>query len=188
MELVELYSHGVFPMADPDGAIRLHDPGRRAVFDLAALKPDRTTARHLRNGRYTLTVDRCFEQVMRGCADREETWIDERLIAAYTDLHRHGHAHSVEAWQGPRLVGGIYGVALGAAFFGESMFGANNAGKVVFHALAELLRTGGFVLFDTQYINPFTRSLGAYEIRRDAFQRRLAEALSMNARFPCAFP
>lgn len=183
--LLQLYPRGLFPMVDDDGMIRIHRPVRRAVFDLTSLKPDPTTARHLRTGRFAITVNRCFEEVMRRCADREETWIDERMIAAYTELHGLGHAHSVEAWRQGKLVGGIYGVALGAAFFGESLFGMNNAGKAAFYALAERLRSAGFRLFDSQYINPFTRSLGAIEISAADFDRRLKDSLSSNARFPC---
>ncbi len=186
VDLLEIYRQGWFPMVEHDGSIRLHRPRRRAIFDLHALRPDATTARHLRNGRFTITVDACFEQVMRGCADRPETWIDERLIAAYTELHRAGHAHSVEAWREGELVGGIYGVSLGAAFFGESLFGMNNAGKAAFHALAALLREGGYLLLDSQYINDFTHSLGAFEIDADAFDDRLRQALKHEARFPCA--
>lgn len=185
-ELRELYMSGWFPMAEPSGEIFIHRPDPRAIFDLHALQPDATTARHLRTGRFTITVDRCFEEVMRRCADREETWIDERLIAAYTDLHRMGDAHSVEAWRDGDLVGGIYGVALGAAFFGESLFGMNNAGKAAFHALVSRLREGGYQILDTQYINEFTRSLGAFEIDAAEFDRRLHSALNQEARFPCA--
>ncbi|MBK7945864.1 MAG: leucyl/phenylalanyl-tRNA--protein transferase [Flavobacteriales bacterium] len=181
-----LYRQGWFPMAESNGELYLHRPDRRAVFNLDALRPDDTTSRQLRTGRFTITVDRCFEEVMRRCADREETWIDERLIAAYTDLHRLGDAHSVEVWRDGGLVGGIYGVALGGAFFGESLFGMNNAGKAAFHALVARLREGGYVLFDSQYINDFTRSLGAFEIDAADFNRQLQRALSQEARFPCA--
>ncbi|MBK8227995.1 MAG: leucyl/phenylalanyl-tRNA--protein transferase [Flavobacteriales bacterium] len=182
---MQLYQRSRFPMVEDGGVIHIHRPLRRAVFDLTSLKPDHTTARHLRTGRFTITLNSCFEEVMRRCADRAETWIDDRMIAAYTELHRRGHAHSVEAWRQGSLVGGIYGVALGASFFGESLFGTNNAGKAAFYALAERLNSAGFMLFDSQYINPFTRSLGAFEISADEFDRRLKDALSCNARFPC---
>ena len=183
--LLQLYQRGWFPMVEDDGVIHIHRPVRRAVFELSSLKPDTTTARHLRTGRFTITVNRCFEEVMRRCADRAETWIDDRMIDAYTELHRQGHAHSVEAWSEGKLVGGIYGVALGAAFFGESLFGVNNAGKAAFFALAAELRSARFMLFDSQYINPFTRSLGAFEISATDFDRRLKDAQASNARFPC---
>jgi len=183
--LVRLYQKGWFPMAEQDGDIRLHRPARRAVFDLERLRPDATTERHLRTGRYSITVDQAFEAVMRGCAARPETWIDERLIEAYTALHRMGKAHSVEVLREGDLVGGIYGVSLGAAFFGESLFGVNNAGKVAFYAMAARLRNAGCLLFDTQYINDFTRSLGAIEIDAADFDRRLRNALNQETHFPC---
>lgn len=170
-------------MVGSDGRIGVHRPDPRAIFNLNAVSPDATTARHLRTGRFTITANACFEEVMRRCADREETWIDERMIAAYSALHEQGLAHSVEAWRDGELAGGIYGVALGAAFFGESLFGTGNAGKAAFHALAQRLRAGGFVLFDTQYINPFTQSLGAFEIAAEEFDARLRDALSQEATF-----
>lgn len=184
-DLVDLYRQGIFPMAGSDGPIVLHRPRRRAIFDLELIAMDPTTARHLRTQRFGITVDRCFEEVMRRCADREETWIDERLIAAYTELHRQGLAHSVESWRGGMLVGGIYGVSIGAAFFGESLFGMNNAGKAAFHALVRRLRQGGYLLFDSQYINDFTRAIGAFETDAADFDRRLHQALKHEARFPC---
>ncbi|WKZ67780.1 MAG: leucyl/phenylalanyl-tRNA--protein transferase [Flavobacteriales bacterium] len=181
--LLRAYAIGAFPMVQEDGDLHWHRPDPRAIFDLGAIVPDRVTARQLRNGRFSITVNTSFEAVMRGCAHRESTWIDERLVLAYSDLHRRGYAHSVEAWRDGALVGGIYGVALGAAFFGESMFGVNNAGKAAFHSLSGILRKAGFRLFDTQYINDFTRSLGAFEVSRSEFERRLADALTETARF-----
>jgi leucyl/phenylalanyl-tRNA--protein transferase len=172
------YRRGRFPMCHEDGDIYWHDPDPRAVFPLAALKPDAVSARQLRSGRYICTLDRAFEQVIRACADRPETWLDERMIRSYIALHKAGHAHSVECWAGDQLVGGIYGVSLGAAFFGESMFGHQNSGKVAFHSLAGLLQRAGYTLFDTQYINPFTAALGAIEVPRVQFRRSLATALA----------
>ncbi|MBK9174868.1 MAG: leucyl/phenylalanyl-tRNA--protein transferase [Flavobacteriales bacterium] len=181
--LLMAYGQGFFPMAHDDGEIHWHCPDPRAIFPLEALKPDSTTARFLRTGRYATTFDCEFAAVMRACADREETWIDERMITAYAELHRQGHAHSLEVWSGDELVGGIYGVALGAAFFGESMFGVNNAGKVAFHLMADRLRDAGFMLFDTQYLNSFTERLGAIEIPRSEFQARLERAIQEQAEF-----
>ncbi len=177
------YRQGRFLMVHDDGRIHWHDPDPRAVFLLDELRPDRRTARVIRSGRYRVTMNTCFERVMRACADRPETWLDERLIQTYTHLHEAGYADSVEVWEGSTLSGGIYGVALGAAFFGESMFGKDHAGKVAFHALVDQLRAKGFILFDTQYINPFTRRLGAVELSRDRFQKDLAEALARNTSF-----
>ncbi|MFN3875310.1 MAG: leucyl/phenylalanyl-tRNA--protein transferase [Flavobacteriales bacterium] len=183
--LLAAYSKGIFPMVGEGGAIEWHRPDPRAIFDLDRIPgPDRPTRRLLE--RATVMMDTAFAEVMRRCADRAETWIDARMIAAYTQLHRQGHAHSVEVWLNEELVGGVYGVALGAAFFGESLFGTNNSGKAAFHALVAHLRAGGFMLFDTQYINPFTQRLGAEEVPAADFGRRLRRALSRRARFPCA--
>lgn len=176
--LLEGYARGRFPMCHEDGEIYWHDPDPRAVFPLAELQPDALTARQLRSGRYHCTMDCAFEAVIRACADRPETWLDERMIRSYIALHEAGHAHSVECWEGDRLVGGIYGVSLGAAFFGESMFGRQNAGKVAFHHLAGRLQQAGYLLFDTQYINPFTASLGAEEVPQARFRRSLVQALA----------
>ena len=177
------YMNGRFLMVHDDGGIHWHDPDPRAVFPLDELRPDRRTARVIRSGRYQVTMNTCFERVIRACADRPETWLDERLIRTYIGVHRAGHAHSVEVWEGEQLSGGIYGVALGAAFFGESMFGMDHAGKVAFFALVDHLRAKGFSLFDTQYINPFTQSLGAVEMPRTHFRRHLADALARNTSF-----
>jgi leucyl/phenylalanyl-tRNA---protein transferase len=176
-ELVNGYYQGRFPMAHEDGHIYWHDPDPRAVFDLSTIVPDPRTARVIRSGRFRTTVDHAFEAVIRSCADREETWLDERMIRSYLALHRAGLAFSVECWEGDRLAGGIYGVKLGRAFFGESMFGTNNAGKVAFHALVSQLRQQQFILFDTQYINPFTQQLGAMEIPRIIFREQLKRAI-----------
>lgn len=183
--LLAAYRAGIFPMVGLDGAIEWHRPDPRAIFELDRIPPpDRPTRRLLE--RATVTMNTAFEKVMRRCAARDETWIDARMIAAYAELHRMGHAHSVEVRSDGELIGGIYGVSLGAAFFGESLFGMNNAGKAAFHALVERMREAGIMLFDTQYINGFTRSLGAFEVDADAFDHRLRQALNNEARFPCA--
>ncbi|MFZ1693809.1 MAG: leucyl/phenylalanyl-tRNA--protein transferase [Flavobacteriales bacterium] len=183
--LLAAYSKGIFPMVGEGGAIEWHQPDPRAVFELERISPpDRPTRRLLEQA--AVTVDTAFEEVMRRCADREETWIDDHMVAAYTQLHRQGHAHSVELRLNGELIGGIYGVAIGAAFFGESLFGTNNAGKAAFFALVARLRNNGFMLFDTQYMNDFTRALGAVEITAADFDQRLRRALNQEARFPCA--
>lgn len=173
--LLDSYRRGRFPMCHEDGELYWHDPDPRAIFPLADLQPDPLTRRQVSGGRYTCTVDQCFEAVIRACADRPDTWLDERMIRSYIALHTAGHAHSAECWEGERLAGGIYGVSVGAAFFGESMFGRQNAGKVAFHHLAGCLQRSGYRLFDTQYINPFTARLGAIEVTQDRFRRTLAE-------------
>ena len=165
-------------MVHEDGELYWHDPDPRAVFPLGRLHPNARLRSFIRAHDYRCTIDVGFEDVMRACADRDSTWITEEMIAAYLDLHRSGHAHSVETWQGEALIGGIYGVSIGAAFFGESMFSrASNASKTAFHHLAGHLRAQGFVLFDSQYINTHTRALGAIEIPRDAFRSLLALAV-----------
>lgn len=182
--LVKAYRKGLFPMCHEDGELYWHDPDPRAVFTLDTLEPDRRTARIIRSGRFTITRDKAFAEVIAACAEREDTWIDERIKASYVALHRAGHAHSMEAWQDQELVGGIYGVAVGGAFFGESMFTrASNAGKVAFHALVAHLRERGFVLFDSQYINDFTAQLGAVEHPRERFKQDLKAALRLPVTF-----
>lgn len=187
--LLEAYSEGRFPMAHADGELYWHDPDPRAVFDLASVRPNARLARAMRQADFHITRDEAFPAVVEACAERPETWIDARIQATYVQLHRAGHAHSVEVWStdGPgkrQLVGGIYGVALGGAFFGESMFHRlPNAGKAAFHALADHLRRCGFTLFDSQYLNPFTASLGAVEVPRARFLRMLAAAKQVPACF-----
>ena len=182
--LVKAYRKGLFPMCHEDGELYWHDPDPRAVFTLDTLEPDRRTARIIRSGRFTITRDKAFAEVIAACAEREDTWIDERIKASYVALHRAGHAHSMEAWQDQELVGGIYGVAVGGAFFGESMFTrASNAGKVAFHALVAHLRERGFVLFDSEYIYDFTAQLGAVEHPRERFRQDLKAALRLPVTF-----
>lgn len=182
--LIAAYGKGIFPMVGASGAIEWHQPDPRAIFELERISaPDRATRRLLEHPDLSITVNLAFEEVMRGCADREETWIDARMIAAYTEIHRQGIAHSLEVRMQRELIGGVYGVALGGAFFGESLFGVNNSGKVAFHALVQRLLRNGFVLFDTQYMNPFTEQLGAIEIPRSDFSMRLEHALQQQARF-----
>jgi leucyl/phenylalanyl-tRNA--protein transferase len=182
--LVKAYRKGLFPMCHEDGELYWHDPDPRAVFTLDTQEPDRRTARIIRSGRFTITRDKAFAEVIAACAEREDTWIDERIKASYVALHQAGHAHSMEAWQDQELVGGIYGVAVGGAFFGESMFTrASNAGKVAFHALVAHLRERGFVLFDSQYINDFTAQLGAVEHPRERFRQDLKAALRLPVTF-----
>lgn len=183
--LVRAYANGWFPMLHQDGQHYWHDPDPRAVFPLAGIKIDRSTRKLLASGRFAATRDRAFPTVMRACADprlpgREDTWISEEMIDAYSALHLMGLARSVEITADGELVGGIYGVQLGAAFFGESMFSrVSGAGKAAFHVLVRQLQDEGFVLFDTQYINPHTRLLGAVEIGRREFRLQLSAALSL---------
>lgn len=177
------YRNGFFPMAEPDtGRILWHRPDPRAIIPLQDVPMPRSLRQVLRRGTFSVTLDACFEDVIRACADREDSWISEDIVQAYTGLHEMGHAHSIETWLDGRLVGGLYGVHLGAAFFGESMFSTDsNASKVAFAHLVAILRANGFRLLDTQYINPFTASLGAIEIPDAAYQILLADALRYDA-------
>lgn len=182
--LLDAYGMGRFPMCHEDGELYWHDPDPRAVFPLEKIGPNQRMLRLLRSGRFTVTSDTAFAAVIRGCAQREETWIDPRIVASFDALHAAGHAHSIETWDDGQLVGGIYGLALGGVFFGESMFShQSNAGKVAFHELVRRLKENGSLLFDSQYINPFTAQLGAIEIPRKIFRSRLAEALALDVYF-----
>lgn len=171
-------------MCHEDGELYWHDPDPRAVFPLDTAGPNKRMRTLLRSARFTTTMDRAFSEVISGCAAREESWIDERIIRSYIALHEAGHAHSVEAWKDGQLAGGIYGVVIGGAFFGESMFSAvSNGGKVAFYTLLAHLKQQGFVLFDSQYINDFTRQLGATEVPRIDFRRTLDAARVLSVRF-----
>lgn len=187
--LLLAYRRGIFPMADDSGKVEWHAPDPRAIFPLTprqgpVVAPNKRMARYMRNSGFTTTFDQAFEEVVGACATvHGPTWLSDRLIAAYVELHRMGHAHSVETWKEGRLVGGLYGVALGGAFFGESMFStAPNAGKNAFYKLVERLREQRFILFDTQFANAHTRSLGAVEIPREHFLQLLDEALALQPR------
>jgi leucyl/phenylalanyl-tRNA--protein transferase len=183
--LIRAYCSGVFPMADRrDGPIRWYAPDPRAVIPLDAFHVPRSLRRTIARGVFDVEVNTDFPAVMRGCAGRPETWISEEIIRAYTELHRLGLAHSVETWRQGRLVGGVYGVALGGAFFGESMFSREtDASKVALVAVLERLRERGFTLMDVQYQTPHLARFGAVEIARREYERRLAAALRIACRF-----
>lgn len=184
------YSHGYFPMAESDtGEILWHRPDPRAIIPLDGVTLSTSLRKVLRREVFSVTVDTAFEEVIRACSRRDETWISEEIIEAYIGLHRMGYAHSVESWQDGRLAGGLYGVHVGGAFFGESMFSAvSNASKVAFAHLVAILRANGFTLLDTQYINAFTASLGAVEIEDERYQTLLADALDHHAAFVSSVP
>jgi leucyl/phenylalanyl-tRNA--protein transferase len=184
--LLRAYAMGIFPMAESrnDGALHWVDPRHRGVLPLEGFHISRSLARRLRAGGFTVTADRAFAEVVSTCADREETWISHRIQALYAALHAAGHAHSVEVWQDGRLAGGVYGVTLGAAFFGESMFSrVTDGSKIALAHTVARLRAGGFRLFDTQFLTPHLASLGGIEVPRAAYHRMLAEALEAEARF-----
>jgi leucyl/phenylalanyl-tRNA---protein transferase len=178
--VINAYAQGIFPMADHFGKIRWYAPDPRAILEHENLYVSRSLRATLRKQVYEVTLDANFEQVMRRCAEREDTWINESFISTYTQLHYLGLAHSVEAWQDGELVGGLYGVSLGGAFMGESMFSrATDASKVCLVALVEHLKTRGFVLHDVQYWTPHLASLGVSEIPRKHYERRLRTALQL---------
>lgn len=193
--ILDGYRHGAFPMGDPeDGSLAFYTCDPRAVIPLeaGALHMSDSLRRRVRSGRFRITVDTHFRDVIDRCArDRSaenRTWITPLIQKAYVLLHREGHAHSLEAWRDGRLVGGLYGVAIGGAFFGESMFsmpseGGTDASKVCFVHLVERLRAKGFILLDCQYANAHTRSLGAVEMPVESYTVRLEEALRMTVSF-----
>src|SRR3990170_4139797 len=178
------YRAGAFPMADGYGRIEFYRSDPRSVLELGDLRVSKSLRRVIRKGVYEVRVDEDFEGVVRACADREETWIDARIVRAYVRLHEAGKAHSVEAYHGGRLAGGLYGVALGGAFMGESMFSRmRDASKVCFVHLVERLRERGYELLDCQIQNPHLASLGAVEIPEREYLRRLDHALSLDRSF-----
>ncbi|WP_129673931.1 leucyl/phenylalanyl-tRNA--protein transferase [Candidatus Chloroploca sp. Khr17] len=187
--LIAAYSQGIFPMADEDGAIAWYEPRIRAIIPLDGFVVPRRLARTVRSGRFEVRYDTAFRDVMQACAEpapgREQTWISDEMIAAYTVLQRLGFAHSVECWRDNQLVGGLYGVALGGLFAGESMFHCErDASKVALVHLVERLHAGGFVLLDSQYIvGDHMLQFGTIEISRNEYHRRLRAALRVTARF-----
>lgn len=184
--LLRAYAMGIFPMAEGRDDPQVHwvDPRRRGIIPLEGFHIGRSLARAIARDDYDVTVNRDFRGVVEGCADREETWINGPILQLYLDLHRAGFAHSLEIRAGGALVGGVYGVTLGAAFFGESMFSRRtDASKVALAWLVHRLRTGGFALFDTQFLTPHLASLGGVEIPRADYHRRLNAALEGRATF-----
>jgi leucyl/phenylalanyl-tRNA---protein transferase len=184
--LLNAYAAGIFPMAetrdDPD--VFWVDPRRRGIFPLNGFHLSRSLARRMRRWPHGVSVNRAFADVVDACADRDETWINAEIRRLYMDLHRMGHAHSLEVWEGEALVGGVYGVTLGAAFFGESMFSRRtDASKIALAYLVDRLRRGGFRLFDAQFLTPHLASLGAIEVTRAEYHRRLEHALARGGDF-----
>jgi leucyl/phenylalanyl-tRNA--protein transferase len=189
--LLRAYAEGLFPMAERRGDPTLYwvSPEKRGVIPLDTFHVPHRLARTVRSGRFTVTADQVFREVMLACAapapGREESWINDEILRLYTALHVGGHAHSIECWQEDRLVGGLYGVRLGAAFFGESMFSRErDASKVALVHLVDALRRGGFVLLDTQFITSHLARFGAVEIPRAQYLVKLAQALGATAIWP----
>ncbi|MEQ8255017.1 MAG: leucyl/phenylalanyl-tRNA--protein transferase [Roseovarius confluentis] len=182
--LLQAYAAGIFPMAesrhDPD--LFWVDPRMRGVLPLSGFHVSRSLARRMRRGAYNATLNADFAGTVDGCADRAETWINGQIRSLYLELHARGHAHSLEIWQDDLLIGGVYGVTLGAAFFGESMFSRRtDASKLALAHLTGHLRRCGFLLFDTQFQTEHLASLGAQEIPRAAYRKQLARALKAEA-------
>jgi leucyl/phenylalanyl-tRNA---protein transferase len=193
--LIEAYAAGIFPMAESadDKELFWVDPNRRGILPLDGFHMPRRLKRVLRGGRFAVRADTAFASVIRGCAEASEmrpsTWINDEIVRLYTALFERGAAHSVECWQEGDLVGGLYGVSLGAAFFGESMFSrVTDASKVALAHLVARLRRGGYRLLDTQFLTPHLARFGAIEISRARYHRLLAEALRYRAEFPCDLP
>jgi leucyl/phenylalanyl-tRNA--protein transferase len=182
--LLRAYSIGVFPMSDSRDAKDVFwvEPRRRAILPLDGFRMTRSLRKTIRSGPFQVTRDTAFHAVLRHCADREETWINAPIEASFNHLHRLGHAHSIECWEDGELVGGLYGLKLGGAFFGESMFSLrSDASKVALAWLVARLKVGGFTLLDCQFMTDHLRSLGAVEITQTDYVSILGSALSAGA-------
>lgn len=192
--LLSAYAQGIFPMAASrtSGALNWYQPDPRGIIPLNRFHAPRRLLRSMRtalaDGRISFSVNAAFDTVMRECAaprpGHPETWINDEILTLYGELHARGHAHSVEVWQSERLVGGLYGVSLGAAFFGESMFSrARDASKMALVLLVERLTARGFQLLDTQFLTPHLAQFGAIEISNAEYQALLADAIQQSAAF-----
>ncbi len=183
--VIAAYRAGYFPMAESrKGRILWYSPDPRAVIPLDTFHATRSLRQRLRKGSFDIRIDTDFASVIEACSDREDTWISDEIIRVYTALHAMGFAHSVEAWEGGSLVGGLYGVAIGGAFFGESMFSkTTDASKVALVSLVQRLRERGFLLLDTQFMNDHLRQFGTEEIPRERYLQLLSEALAVSTTF-----
>ena len=193
--LLRAYALGVFPMAESrtDPELYWIDPKQRGILPLDAFHVPHSLRRRVRRRPYEIRIDTAFRDVMLGCAEpapgRPDSWINEEILSLYTALHETRHAHSVEAWRNGRLVGGLYGVSLGAAFFGESMFSREiDASKVALVHLVARLRCGGFTLLDTQFVTKHLARFGVVEIDRQRYQELLQSAIGQAADFYCDVP
>lgn len=193
-ELLGCYARGVFPMAEArdDPRIFLLEPDVRGVIPLDGFHIPKSLKKTVKRDVFTVTVDRCFATVVRQCAEpapgREDTWINPAIESLYLDMHQAGHAHSIECWKDGALAGGLYGVTLGGAFFGESMFSrATDASKTALVHLVARLKAGGFTLLDAQFTTAHLERFGATGVPRRIYKRKLAEAIALEADFD-AFP
>ena len=188
--LLEAYKHGLFPMAYSGDSSYIHwiCPDERGQLSITEMHIPRRLKKTVRKAPYDVRINTAFEDVIRLCGepaeDRPETWINEEIIKVYCQLHAQGHAHSVECWDGERLVGGLYGLAMGGAFFGESMFSrATDASKIALVHLAARLWKGGFTLLDTQFVNEHLQQFGVYEIAHEDYKSKLEKALALAGDF-----
>ena len=182
--LLQGYRLGVFPMAMEDDSIEWFSPDPRAILPLEDFHVPHALRRLLRRSFFETTINKAFSEVIAACAEREDTWINREIIESYTRLHELGNAHSVEAWKEGRLAGGLYGVAQGGAFFGESMFhSVTDASKIALVALVEHLRARKFVLLDTQWLTPHLQQFGGIEISRNHYLRVLRRAVELPRKF-----
>jgi leucyl/phenylalanyl-tRNA--protein transferase len=182
--LLQGYRLGVFPMAMADGAIEWFSPDPRAILPLREFHVPHTVERAFKKGAFQIRLNVSFVEVMRACAGRPETWINDEIIASYSRLHELGYAHSLEAWKDGALAGGLYGVAIGGAFFGESMFHrVRDASKVALLGLVQHLRSRKFVLLDTQWVTPHLEQFGAIEIPRADYLHLLTTAVNLPRTF-----
>ena len=182
--LLEGYCSGIFPMGTEHGDVAWFSPDPRGIIPLDAFHVPHGLERTLKKGRFEVRVNEAFEEVIRACAARSETWITREIIASYVNLHQLGYAHSVEAWRDGRLAVGRYGVSLYGAFFGESMFHyETDASKVALVALVRRLQERQYRLIDTQYITPHLQTFGAVEISRTKYLRLLRQALTLDCCF-----
>lgn len=182
--LLHAYRNAVFPMSMQDGEIAWFSPDPRAIIPIEDFHVPHGLRRTLKKGLFEVRIDTAFETVMRRCGKRAETWINDEIVESYTNLFRLGYAHSVETWQDGKLAGGLYGVALGGAFFGESMFHeVTDASKVALHALVTRLKERGYELLDTQWSTSHLATFGTFEISRAEYRRRLDAC----AKKPCRF-
>jgi leucyl/phenylalanyl-tRNA---protein transferase len=188
--LLRAYAAGVFPMAESatDPALYWVEPDERGIMPLDAFHISRSLKKSVRHAHYEIRIDTAFDQVIKTCAaktnERQETWINNRIISLYSQLHKVGCAHSVESWRDGELRGGLYGVRIGAAFFGESMFSrATDASKVALVHLVARLKYGGFTLLDAQFQNPHLVQFGTITLRKQEYQKRLEHAINEDADF-----
>ena len=182
--VLSAYSQGIFPMGHDDGTIPWYSPDPRCIFDFDKFHVPRRLMRTYKSGKFEMKVNSAWREVLKACADRDSTWITDDIFRVYTEMHEAGFAHSVEAYYEGKLAGGLYGVSIGGAFMGESMFhNVTDASKISLIYLVERLKSRGFVLLDSQYMTDHLSTLGAVLIPRQEYLRRLDRALYLDCRF-----